>query len=98
MRRAFVRLVETATRWAGSPAALALTTVVCAAWVARDSSFDFLDGASLVTLWLAVAIQASVVAEQDRQRRRDDAVHVKLDELITHLQGPRDEIAGIERR
>jgi low affinity Fe/Cu permease len=33
---------------------------------------------------------------QNSQNRDSAALHVKLDEIITHLEGPRDDVAGIE--
>lgn len=45
---------------------------------------------TIITFLMVFLIQNS----QDADTR---AMHKKLDELITHLRGPRDEIAGIER-
>jgi low affinity Fe/Cu permease len=35
---------------------------------------------------------------QNSQNRDAAALHVKLDDVITHLEGPRDDVAGIESR
>ena len=35
---------------------------------------------------------------QNTQNRDSAALHPKLDEIITHLQGPRDKMAGIESK
>jgi low affinity Fe/Cu permease len=35
---------------------------------------------------------------QNSQNRDSAAFHVKLDEIITHLEGPRDDVAGIEAK
>jgi low affinity Fe/Cu permease len=33
---------------------------------------------------------------QNTQNKDSAALHLKLDEIITHLHGPRDEVAGVE--
>jgi low affinity Fe/Cu permease len=35
---------------------------------------------------------------QNTQNRDSAALHLKLDEVITHLHGPRDKVAGIESK
>ena len=84
----FARLVNTLT---ASPLALVLATAACIGWIVLDRSFDWLDGISALTFWMLFSLQSS-------QNTDTTAMQTKLDELITHLQGPRDEMAGIERR
>jgi low affinity Fe/Cu permease len=35
---------------------------------------------------------------QNSQNRDSAALHLKLDEIITHLEGPRDDVAGVEEK
>ena len=35
---------------------------------------------------------------QNTQNRDSAALHLKLDEIITHVEGPRDELAGVESK
>jgi low affinity Fe/Cu permease len=44
---------------------------------------------SIVTLLMLFILQ-------NTQNRHSAAIHLKLDDLITNLEGPRDEVAGVE--
>ena len=46
---------------------------------------------SVVTLLMVFVLQHT-------QNRDSAALHLKLDEIITHLEGPRDELAGVESK
>jgi low affinity Fe/Cu permease len=81
-------------------------------WLAKwtGSHWAFLISAATVVVSLSVFgvgrtnIAISVVSLlmlfilQNTQNRDSAALHVKLDEVITHLHGPRDEVAGIESK
>jgi low affinity Fe/Cu permease len=79
-------------------------------WLARrtGSHWAVFIGAGSVVLSLAVFgientnIAISIVTLlmlfilQNTQNRDSAAIHLKLDDLITNLEGPRDEVAGVE--
>lgn len=52
----------------------------------------------IVNVVISVFTLALLFILQNTANRSDKAVHLKLDELITHLNEPRDDIAGIEER
>lgn len=90
------RISIKAATYAGSNAALLIATAVCAFWVIRDREFDFLDGVSLVTFWLAVVIQSAQTHESARDHQRDEAMHLKLDEILRAIPEADDHLRGIE--
>jgi low affinity Fe/Cu permease len=45
---------------------------------------------------ISVATLLMVFVLQNTQNRDSAALHLKLDEVITHLEGPRDELGGAE--
>jgi low affinity Fe/Cu permease len=81
-------------------------------WLAKwmGSHWAFVAAAVLVVLSLAlfgvddtniaisIATLLMVFVLQNTQNRDSAALHLKIDEVITHLHGPRDEIAGIESK
>lgn len=50
-----------------------------------------------VNIAISVATLVLLFLLQSSQNRSDKAVHLKLDELVTRLNEPRDEIAGVEQ-
>ena len=81
-------------------------------WLSKwaGSHWAFLSAALLVVVGLAVLgiektnIVVSVVTLlmlfilENTQKRDTAALQLKLDEIITHLEGPRDELAGVESK
>ena len=71
--------------------------IFCVAWFAFGLHADLLTAALSI---LAITLSQMVLNRQnDREaedRRRDIAMHAKLDELIHAKRGARDEMAGIE--
>lgn len=71
--------------------------IFCIAWFALGLHADLLTAALSI---LAITLSQMVLNRQnDREaedRRRDVAMHAKLDELIHAKRGARDEMAGIE--
>lgn len=71
--------------------------IFCVAWFALGLHADLLTAALSI---LAITLSQMVLNRQnDREaedRRRDIAMHAKLDELIHAKRGARDEMAGIE--
>lgn len=91
MDAAFTRFATHISRLTGSSVAFVLATLAIVAWAILDRPFDWLDGISALTFWMLFSLQSS-------QNADTTAIQTKLDELITHLDGPRNEIAGIEDR
>ena len=53
-------------------------------------------GVATTNIAISIATLLMVVILQNTQNRDSAALHVKLDELVTQVDGPRDEVAGIE--
>src|SRR6187200_1415950 len=81
-------------------------------WLAKwmGSHWAFVGAAILVLIGLltvgvedtniaiSVVTLLMVFVLQNTQNRDSAALHLKLDEIITHLEGPRDELAGVESK
>ena len=77
---------------AGHPyAQLVLIGAVIAWGVAGGAA----NAAMLTLAVLAITLTQMVL---NQQRRRDTALHIKIDELIVAMGGARDELAGIETK
>jgi low affinity Fe/Cu permease len=74
-----------------------LVVVFCVGWFVFGLADDLLTAALSI---LAITLTQMVLNRQnDREaedRRRDIAMHAKLDELVIAMKGARDEMAGIE--
>ena len=79
---------------AGHPAAILLVAVFCAVW--------FLIGGpaseNALTLVLSVASITLTQMVLNGQRRSEQALHLKMDELVYALEGARNAVAGVESR
>lgn len=77
---------------AGHPASIVVLVVLCLAWLMVTGS------AAQNTLTLILSILAITLTQMvlNQQRRSELALHLKIDELITALDGARNELAGIE--
>jgi low affinity Fe/Cu permease len=53
-------------------------------------------GVATTNIAISIATLLMVLILQNTQNRDSAALHVKLDELVRQLHGPRDEVAGIE--
>lgn len=69
--------------------------VIAAALVVVGLAFFGLDDTNIA---ISIATLLMVFILQNSQNRDSAALHVKLDEIITHLEGPRDDVAGIEAK
>ena len=98
------RLVEIGNRvsaWTANlfahPYAQIGVIVFCVSWFALKLDTNLLTAALSI---LAITLTQMVLnSQKDREcddRRRDIAMHVKLDELVLAMKGARNEIAGIE--
>lgn len=98
-RGAFDRLATWAAHVTGTARAAAIAFAVVLAWAVSGPFFRWSEawqlvintGTTIVTFLMVFLLQHA----QDRDTR---AIQLKLDELIVRLPGPRDELAGIERK
>lgn len=99
MRQAFVHASRQVSNVVGSPFAFLAALAIVIGWAVSGPAFSYGDtwqlaintGTTIVTFLMVFLIQGS-------QNHDTAAIHAKLDELITHTAGPRDEVAGIEER
>lgn len=69
----------------------------CVAWFAIGLPTDLLTAAlSILAITLTQMVLNRQIDREADDRRRDIALHAKLDELIIAKRGARDEMAGIE--
>lgn len=92
-------LIDRATEWLGHPSAVAAAFAVVVAWLlglphfgVQDANYQLLinTGTTIVTFVMVFCVQHT-------QNKDASAMQLKLDELIRHLDGARDAMAGIER-
>jgi low affinity Fe/Cu permease len=89
--RRFASLASWLAKWLGSHWA-----VVAAALLIVIGLAVF--GVDITSIIVSASTLLMVIVLQNSQNRDSAALHLKLDEVITHLEGPRDHIAGIEER
>lgn len=89
--RIFASLATWLSRWMGSHWAV----VVAAGLVVIGLAFFGIDDTNIA---ISIATLLMVFILQNSQNRDSAAFHIKLDEIITHLEGPRDDVAGIEAK
>ena len=77
---------------AGHPLAIIILIAACLLWLAAKGQ----PGENLLTLILSILAITLTQMVLNQQRRSELALHLKIDELITALDGARDELAGIE--
>ena len=69
----------------------------CVIWFALGLQTDLLTAAlSILAITLTQRVLTSQTERETDDRRRDIAMHAKLDELLIAMKGARDEMAGIE--
>ncbi len=86
IKRAITACVNAAAHWI----TVLLVTAYVVAWAATDKPFDNLDFASALSVWMLFAVLHVAV-------RDGAALQTKIDALILNLEGPPDEVAGIEK-
>jgi low affinity Fe/Cu permease len=89
IQKAFASLASWLSKWMGSHWAVVVAAVLV---VIALVSF----GIDKTNIAISIATLLMVFILQNSQNRDSAALHVKLDEIITHLHGPRDDVAGIE--
>jgi low affinity Fe/Cu permease len=87
----FARFANWLSKWMGSHWAFVIAAI---AVVIGLISF----GVDKTNIGISVATLLMVFILQNTQNRDSAALQLKMDEIITHLQGPRDEIAGVEAK
>ena len=87
----FTKFSNWISRWLGSH------WVFSAALVAVIGGLLFV-GIEKTNVAISVATLLIALVLQNTLNRDSAAIHVKLDELITHLKGPRDDVSGIESK
>ena len=78
-------------KWMGSHWAFVISAALVGLSLLAFGVDDTNIAISIVTLLMVFVLQ-------NTQNRDSAATHLKLDEIITHLRGPRDEIAGVESK
>jgi low affinity Fe/Cu permease len=97
MHEIFRKFANLASAWTGSVYAFSIAIVVIAGWAITGPIFAFSDtwqliintGTTIVTFLMVFLIQ-------NTQNRDNAALHAKLDELIVHTLGARNELAAAE--
>ncbi|WP_294390875.1 low affinity iron permease family protein [uncultured Sphingomonas sp.] len=79
---------------AGAPLAIVLVAMFCAGWFLKSGE----GGENLLTLILSVASITLTQMVLNGQRRSEQALHLKMDELVYAMQGARNAVAGIESK
>jgi low affinity Fe/Cu permease len=79
---------------AGAPLSILLVAMFCAGWFIRAGAA----GENTLTLILSVASITLTQMVLNGQRRSEQALHLKMDELVYAMQGARNEVAGIESK
>ncbi len=79
---------------AGAPLAIILVALFCGAWFLWSGEA----GENSLTLILSVASITLTQMVLNGQRRSEQALHLKIDELVYAMKGARNEVAGIEMK
>jgi low affinity Fe/Cu permease len=87
--KTFASLATWLSRWVGSLWAVLVTAVLVGVGLATV-------GIVITALAISILTLLMVYALQNTENRHLSALHVKLDEIIIHLEGPRDDVAGIQ--
>ena len=89
--RMFASFASWLSKWMGSHWALLVAALLVVIGLATF-------GAEKTNIAIGAATLLMVLILQNSENRDSAALHVKLDEIITHLEGPRDDVAGIEAK
>jgi low affinity Fe/Cu permease len=87
----FSRFSNWLAKWMGSHWAFVTAAILVVVGLLTAGVEDTNISISVVTLLMVFVLQ-------NTQNRDSAALHLKLDEIITHLEGPRDELAGVESK
>ena len=100
-KSAFERIGCEISSWvsdiAANPIAQIGVVVICALWFVLGLATEVL---TAILSILAITLTQMVLNRQNEREadahRRDVALHAKIDELVIHVKGARNEMAGIE--
>ena len=87
----FSQFSQWLSRWMGSHWAFVISALLVGLGLLAFGVDDTNISISIATLLMVFILQ-------NTQNRDSAAIHLKLDEVITHLHGPRDEMAGVESK
>lgn len=94
----FFRLARRSSMAMGHPVTFSVSLALVLVWAATGPLLGYSDTWQLIiNTFTTVVTYLVIFLVQHSQNHDTAALHAKLDELITHLQGPRDELAGIEK-
>lgn len=97
MRQRFNRIVDGVIHALGTPMALAAATLAILVWAVTGPLFGFSDTWQLVINTATTIVTFLMVfVIQNGQNRDAKAVHIKLDELITTIEGARNHVVLAE--
>jgi low affinity Fe/Cu permease len=97
VKRQFNKVVDWLIRALGSPTALAVATLAVVVWFVTGPIFGFSDTWQLVINTSTTIITFLMVFVIQNAANRDaKAVHIKLDELITSIEGARNRVVMAE--
>ncbi|MDR6951409.1 low affinity Fe/Cu permease [Ancylobacter sp. 3268] len=96
-RSAFTRFTQTVAHWTGHPATFIGAVGIIMIWAVTGPFVGFNDTWQLIINTSTTIITFLMVfVIQNSQNRDTAAVHIKLDELISRLDGPREKLMDLE--
>lgn len=97
MQHFFFRFARYSSLAMGHPLTFFASLVLVLVWGASGPLMGFSDTWQLIiNTFTTVVTYLVIFLVQHSQNHDTAALHAKIDELILHLNGPRDELAGVE--
>jgi low affinity Fe/Cu permease len=96
-QRPSVRHSHVLTRWVGSPWAFVAVVLALVVWLVAGAVTDFSRGWELTaTVGVPVLALLALVILQHTQNHDDQALHVKLDEILRAIEDADTRLVGVE--